>query len=131
MNTQELARVVVSDTVGATPEFCAAFAVATAPPVIGLALVKPTTVLDATFERFSTPVTEIDTRTVDATAHQSSASLRCTFERAVLVHVNSVPLLFIEFTCVLVVPVDGPSAEMNATSSVFAATANAGLTTVV
>src|SRR4029079_9331564 len=131
MYTQELARVVVSDTAGAIPEFCAAFAIARAPPVTGLAPAKPTTVIDATFDRFSTPVTVIDVRAVGATAHQISASPRCTFDRAARVQVSSVPLLFIEFTWVFVVPVDGPSAEMKETSSVFPATANAGLTMFV
>src|SRR3954454_1441756 len=76
-------------------------------------------------------VPDAATGAVDATAHQISASPRCRFERAALVHVSSVPLLFIEFTWVFVVPVDGPSAEMNATSSVPAATGNAGVTTAV
>src|SRR5262245_6232463 len=65
-------------------------------------------------------------------AHQISAVPRCTLARCARVHTRfgALLLLFIEFTVVFV-PVAGPSAETNATSSVPAAALNTGLVIVV
>src|SRR6185295_8543200 len=137
--TSELARVVVIDAVGspATPAALLAMAVA-APASEFAAPVKPTTVIDAVAENLIAAVAVIDACAVGAKAYHTSAVPACALACAARVHVSAgkLALLFMLLTFCrepagVAGVVDGPSAEMNATSSVFAATANAGLVMVV
>ena len=89
----------MTETLGETPVFGPVLAVATPPPVAGLAApVKPTTVIDDATENLRTPVTLIAVRAVGAIAHQISASPACALDCAALVHVNSAPLLLMLLT---------------------------------
>src|SRR5262249_23830920 len=118
---------------GTVLEFSAPFAPMVAAPTSEFcAPVKPTTVIDEVSDWLSTDVTVIVGCAVVAKAHQISAVPRCVFTRCALVQVRlgALALLLIEFTTTLV-PVAGPSDEMNATSRVFAAALNSGLVFVV
>src|SRR5690349_8294760 len=128
--THELALVVVMVAVGSPAIPVALFvAIVAAPTIVFAAPVKPTTVIDAGCDELRTAVAVIDARGAAANAHQTSASPRWTAARAALVHVNPVPLLLMLLTAVFP-PVGGASVETNATSSVLACTANAGLAIV-
>src|SRR5262249_491332 len=96
-----------------------------APTIVFAPPVTPTTVIDDVSEKFSTAVSCIE-RVFGTSAHQISASPRCTFARAARVHVNAPAAagsVSIRLTVVLV-PVAGASVATNATSSVLAATEN-------
>src|SRR5215468_8282441 len=136
-NTHELAFVVVivSDGSPATP--VPLLSTADAPPASVLAApVNPTTVIEATPENRNTELTVIDARAAGTKAYHTSASPACALARAKFVHVSAVPLLVMLLTTCrepagVAGVVAGPSIETNATSSVFAATANAGLVMIV
>src|SRR5438105_229550 len=139
-NTHELARVVVIVADGCVADPCALLAIALAAPASEFAApVKPTTVIDATPDIGNVAFTVIGVvagRAVGAKAYHTSAVPACALACAARVHVNPVPLFLTALTCWrwsagVAGVVSGPSAEMNATSSVFAATANAGLVMIV
>src|SRR5207244_8625117 len=138
-NTHELARVVVIVADGCVAEPCALLAIALAAPAsVFAAPVKPTTVIDAVPENLNVAFTLIVACAVGAKAYQISEVPACALACAALVHVNAgkLALLFrVLTTCRepagVAGFVSGPSAEMNATSSVFGATLKTGLVTTV
>src|SRR4051794_4829298 len=137
--TSELARVVVMLADGCVAEPVALATIAVAAPASEFAAPwNPTTVIEAVAENRNTALTVIDARAVGAKAYQISAVPACAFSCAARVHVNAgkLALLFMLLTfcrepAAVAGVVSGPSAEMNATSSVFPATANGGLVMIV
>src|SRR5262249_24234126 len=135
-NTNELAFfvVIVSDGSPATP--VALLRTADAPPAsVVAAPVKPTTVIEAAPVLFVIAVTDVGACAAVAKAYHTSDVPDCALSCAARVHVNAGTLVMMSTFWRAVAgapgPTGGPSAEMNATSSVFAATGNTGLVTVV
>src|SRR5438067_4028180 len=130
--THELALVVVSVADGAPARPAALFvAIVAAPTIVLAAPVKPTTVMFAACDESRTAVAVIDNRGAETNVHQTSAPPCWTAELAARVQVCAAPLLVMPLTLVFApAPTGGASVETNATSSVLAATANAGLVIV-